>query len=248
MTRYKAVIAYDGSDFSGYQVQPNGRTVQEEIEKALKKMHKGNFGRIVASGRTDTGVHATGQVIHFDSPLQIEPEKFRIALQTGTPRDISFLSVEKVSDDFHARFDVTGKEYRYVIDRSKIFNPFKRDFALHFPYALDLEKMGSVAKLLIGEHDFTSFCSARAEQESKVRTIYHIEIVEVDETTLMISYQGSGFLYNMVRILTGVLLDAGQGKLSEADILRAFNAKSREALRSKTAPPEGLYLHTVFYD
>lgn len=247
MTRYKAVLAYDGSGFVGYQVQPNGRTVQEEIEKALKKMHKGDFLRITASGRTDTGVHAVGQVIHFDSPLHIEPEKFRIALQMGTPRDISFHSVEKVADDFHARFDVTGKEYRYMIDRSKIFNPFKRNFALHFPYQLNVEKMKSAAKLLIGEHDFTSFCSARAVQESKVRTIYQIEITEVDETTLMIAYRGSGFLYNMVRILTGVLLDVGQNKLGEPDIIRAFEARNRESLRSKTAPPEGLYLQEVFY-
>ncbi|EUJ33875.1 tRNA pseudouridine synthase A [Listeria floridensis FSL S10-1187] len=248
MTRYKAVVAYDGSGFSGYQVQPGKRTVQREIEAALKKIHKGNVVRITASGRTDAGVHAKGQVIHFDSPFAIPPDAFRMALETRTPRDISFRSVEAVADDFHARFDTTGKEYQYVIKRSELFDPFMRHFAWHYPYPLDLLKMEEASRVLIGEHDFTSFCRTKTEQENKVRTIYAISIEQPAEDILTLTYRGNGFLYNMVRILTGALLDSGQGRLTPQGLKEALDAKNREALRSKTAPPEGLYLMNVFYD
>ncbi|WP_163655127.1 tRNA pseudouridine(38-40) synthase TruA [Listeria sp. PSOL-1] len=247
MTRFKAIISYDGSGFSGYQIQPNTRTVQEEIEKALRKMHKGAHIRITASGRTDTGVHAVGQVIHFDSPLNIPEAKYRQALQVMTPLDISFLSVEKVSTAFHARFHTISKEYRYVIKRTKIFDPFSRHFALHFPYHLDLMKMKEAAQTLIGEHDFTSFCSARSEQESKIRTLFSIDFIEKDADTLVICYVGSGFLYNMVRILTGALLDVGCGKLTSAEIKQILSAKDRTQLSSKTVSPQGLYLWQVSY-
>ncbi|MHC5252865.1 tRNA pseudouridine(38-40) synthase TruA [Listeria kieliensis] len=248
MTRYKAIIAYDGSGFFGYQVQPEKRTVQSEIEQALQKMHKGDFIRVTASGRTDAGVHAKGQVIHFDSPLEIPGDSFRMALETRTPRDISFRSVKAVDSDFHARFDTTGKEYRYLIQCGKLFDPFMRHFAWHFPYPIDLQKMEEAVTILLGEHDFTTFCSARTEMENKVRTLYQIEMEQVNDELFAITYRGDGFLYNMVRILTGALMDVGQGKLSLDDLKKALDAKNREALRSKTAPPEGLYLMNVFYD
>ncbi|EAC4839392.1 tRNA pseudouridine(38-40) synthase TruA [Listeria monocytogenes] len=248
MTRYKAIISYDGSGFYGYQVQPNTRTVQAEIEKALTKMHKGKTVRVTASGRTDTGVHAKGQVIHFDSELDITAEKFQKALQVMTPFDISFLTVEEVPDDFHARFGTVGKEYRYVVKRTKIFDPFSRNFALHYPYELDISKMKLASKRLIGEHDFTSFCSARTERDSKVRTLYSIDFYEEDDETLVIAFQGNGFLYNMVRILTGTLLDAGQGRISPDDLSKALLARDRQKLISKTAPPQGLYLWRVDYE
>ncbi|WP_239253457.1 tRNA pseudouridine(38-40) synthase TruA [Listeria ilorinensis] len=247
MARYKATIAYDGSGFNGYQIQPNGRTVQAEIEQALQKMHKGEQIRITASGRTDTGVHAKGQVIHFDSPLMIEPAKYRQALQVMTPLDISFLELEQVSDDFHARFQTKSKEYRYVVKRGKFFDPFSRHFALHYPYVLDLEKMRSAAEVLIGEHDFSSFCSAKTERENKIRTIYEIEVLEIDTETIILRYKGNGFLYNMVRIITGSLLDVGNDKLSISELEKALKAKKRTALSSKTVAPQGLYLWKVEY-
>ncbi|WP_099222876.1 tRNA pseudouridine(38-40) synthase TruA [Listeria costaricensis] len=248
MARYKATIAYDGSGFNGYQIQPNGRTVQAEIEKALQKMHKGEHVRITASGRTDTGVHAKGQVIHFDSPLAIEPANYRQALQVMTPLDISFLTLERVSDDFHARFQTKSKEYRYVVKRSEVFDPFSRHFALHYPHPLDLEKMRAGAEVLIGEHDFSSFCSAKTERENKIRTIYEIEIMEIDHETIVLRYKGNGFLYNMVRILTGSLLDVGNNKISVSELKKALEARERTALSSKTVAPQGLYLWKVAYE
>lgn len=246
MPRYKVILAYDGSGFSGYQVQPYKRTVQSELEEALLKMHKGEFVRVTASGRTDTGVHAAGQVIHFDSPLHIPNEKFQRALQRMTPFDIGIHSVEQVPDDFHARYGTVGKEYRYVIKNSTDYDPFSRNFALHYPYPLSIEKMQEASQILIGEHDFTSFCSARTEQDSKVRTIYSIEFRKEKET-ITICYRGDGFLYNMVRILTGALLDIGQGRMTTEILEQALQAKDRTKLPSVTAPAQGLYLWEVAY-
>ncbi|MBC1504965.1 tRNA pseudouridine(38-40) synthase TruA [Listeria booriae] len=246
MKRFKAIIQYDGTDFVGYQIQPNGRTVQEEIEKALQRMHKGTPVKIVGSGRTDTGVHAKGQVIHFDSPLLIPPDKYRKALQTYTPYDISFVSVEEVASDFHARFGTTGKEYRYFVSRSAVFDPFARRFALHYPFALDIAKMREAADVLTGKHDFTSFCAAGSGREDKVRTIYAIDIIE-DGDTLTFSFKGNGFLYNMVRILVGTLLDVGNGRLGAQQVKVNLEAQDRTK-GAKTASPQGLFLWEVYYD
>lgn len=246
MPRYKVTLAYDGSGFSGYQVQPHQRTVQSELEAALGKMHKGEFVRITASGRTDTGVHAVGQVIHFDSPLQIPNDKFKRALQRMTPFDISIRSVEQVTEDFHARYGTIGKEYRYVIKNNLEYDPFSRNFALYYPYKLSIDKMREASQILIGEHDFTSFCSARTQQDSKIRTIYAIRFIEEGDT-ITICYQGDGFLYNMVRILTGALLDIGQGRMLPEKLEEALLAKDRTKLPSVTAPAQGLYLFKVAY-
>ncbi|MBC1937484.1 tRNA pseudouridine(38-40) synthase TruA [Listeria grandensis] len=245
MKRFKVVIQYDGTEFVGYQIQPNGRTVQEEIEKALLRMHKGDVVKIIGSGRTDTGVHAKGQVIHFDSPLAIPPAKYRKALQTFTPYDISIVSVEEVDADFHARFGTAGKEYRYFVQRSEFFDPFARHFSLHFPYKLDVSRMREAADVLTGEHDFTSFCAAGSSRENKVRTIYAIEIIEEGDT-LIFSFKGNGFLYNMVRILVGTLLDVGNDRLTVAQVKANLEARDRTQ-GAKTAPPQGLYLWEVYY-
>lgn len=245
MQRYKCIVAYDGTGFAGYQVQPGKRTVQLEIEQALSKIHKGDSVRIAASGRTDAGVHARGQVVHFDSKLQIPGERFKKALNAMLPRDISILDASQVDMDFHARFTSVRKEYRYRISLSEERDPFLRDYAYHYPYRLDLEAMKEAAHYLQGTHDFTSFCSAKTEVVDKVRTVEEI-IFNTSEDELVIQFIGNGFLYNMVRIMTGTLLEVGSGKKAPAEMKRILAARDR-VQAGKTAPGHGLYLWKVDY-
>lgn len=246
MQRYKGIIAYDGTGFSGYQIQPNKRTVQSELEAALSKMHKGIEVKVSASGRTDAGVHAKGQVIHFDSPLQIPEERWAVALNSLLPEDISILSIEKVNAMFHARYDAVGKEYRYRLYLSGKKDPFQRHFAYQYPYPLNIEAMKQASRFLIGKpHDFTSFCSAKTEVEDKIRMIHMIEFL-TEEEFLTIRFVGNGFLYNMVRILVGTLLEVGSGERSPKEIPMILEKKDRSAA-GRTAPAHGLYLWEVFY-
>lgn len=246
MQRYKVTISYDGTAFSGYQVQPNKRTVQSVIEAVLSKIHKGKDVRIFASGRTDAGVHAKGQVIHFDSELAIPEERWRTALNSMLPSDISVLSVKKVNAQFHARFNATGKEYRYQLSLSRQRDPFLRNYVYHFPYALDMEAMNEGSKYLIGTFDFTSFCSAKTEVEDKIRTIKEIDISQEGDL-LILRFRGNGFLYNMVRILVGTLLEVGSGERKPEDLATIIAQKDRSAA-GKTAPPQGLFLWKVVYE
>lgn len=245
MQRYKCIISYDGSGFSGYQVQPNKRTVQSEVEAALAKMHKGCQVKVVGSGRTDAGVHAKGQVIHFDSPLSIPEEKWVIALNSLLPDDISIQTIELTSESFHARFNTIGKEYRYDLLNSTIRDPFGRKYAYHYPYKLDLAAIKEASNYLLGTHDFTSFCSAKTEVEDKVRTIESIDLTMEGEL-FTFRFVGNGFLYNMVRILVGTLLEVGSGERKPAEIKGILAEKDRR-MAGKTAPPQGLYLWQVFY-
>lgn len=246
MERYKGIIAYDGTGFSGYQVQPNKRTVQSELEAVLAKMHKGMLLKVAASGRTDAGVHAKGQVIHFDSPLSILVERWEAALNSLLPGDISVLSVEKVNPSFHARYDAAGKEYRYRLYLTKSRDPFQRNYAYQYPYPLNIEAMRRASRYFVGEpHDFTSFCSAKTEVEDKIRTIHMIEFLE-EEEFLTIRFAGNGFLYNMVRILVGTLLEVGSGERAPEEMPVVLAAKDR-SFAGKTAPAHGLYLWEVFY-
>ncbi|MEH7334775.1 tRNA pseudouridine(38-40) synthase TruA [Neobacillus drentensis] len=246
MQRYKCILSYDGSGFSGYQVQPNKRTVQLELETVLAKMHKGLPVKVSGSGRTDAGVHAKGQVIHFDSALPIPEPKWEMALNSMLPSDISVLSVEKVNESFHARFDAIGKEYRYLIHLSSKRDPFQRNFSYQYPYFLSVDDMKQASKYFLGTHDFTSFCASKTEVIDKVRTIETIEFV-VDGDLLVIRFVGNGFLYNMVRILVGTLLEVGAGNRSPSDMAEIIAGQDRR-LSGKTAPAHGLYLWEVFYN
>ncbi|ASS94460.1 tRNA pseudouridine(38-40) synthase TruA [Peribacillus simplex] len=245
MPKYKCVIAYDGKDFAGYQVQPEKRTIQSEFEAVLAQMHKGTIIKVTASGRTDSGVHAKGQVLHFESPLTFPTENWVKAFSALLPTDIIVLEVEIVPDDFHARFHTTGKEYRYIIARSKLRDPFQRNYAYHYPYPLDGEAMREAISYLLGTHDFTSFCSAKTEVVDKVRTIQEMDFEESDGF-MVFRFVGEGFLYNMVRILVGTLLDVGSGKMSPRDMIGILEKKDR-SYAGKTAPAQGLYLWKVFY-
>lgn len=248
MTRYKAIIAYDGTHFNGFQKQPNGRTVQEEMEKTLKKMANGKEITVFGSGRTDAGVHAMGQVIHFDYPEERPLERMRFALDTQSPEDIAVKAVEIVSDDFHARYLVKEKTYQFRVDIGKPRSPFRRHYASYFPYPLDLSKIQRALPDLIGTHDFTSFCASGSSIEDKVRTIYEAKM-EVNEARdeLLFTFRGNGFLYKMIRILVGTLLKIGNGRLSEDSIPEIIAKKDRNAA-GPTAHPEGLYLYEVVYD
>ncbi|MFS0644936.1 tRNA pseudouridine(38-40) synthase TruA [Siminovitchia sp. 179-K 8D1 HS] len=246
MQRYKGTIEYDGSGFSGYQIQPKGRTVQEEIEKVLKKMHKGRHVPVTASGRTDAGVHARGQVIHFDSGLSLPSERWVKALNSLLPDDISLLNVEAAAPEFHARYDAVGKTYKYFLYNREARDPFKRHYYAHVRGKLDIGRMRKAAQFLAGTHDFTSFCSAKTEMTNKVRTISRLEIDD-RHPELVFTFTGNGFLYNMVRIMVGTLLEVGTGKLDPQDIPDILAAKDRR-LAGKTAPAQGLYLWEVYYE
>lgn len=245
MNRFKCTIAYDGTNFLGFQVQPNGRTVQGDIEKALYKLHKGVEIRIHPSGRTDAGVHACGQVIHFDSPLSIPIDRWQVALNTLLPDDIVVVAVENVNTDFHARYNVVKKEYRYFLLNQKERDVFRKNHSYYYPYPVDLDRMIEGTKYLLGTHDFTSFCSTKSDKENKIRTIEEIEIWK-DNNELVFRFVGDGFLYNMVRIIVGTLLKVGQGKLEPKDVKVILEKKDRQAA-GKTAAPQGLHLWRVWY-
>jgi tRNA pseudouridine38-40 synthase len=247
MPRYKATIAYDGTNFHGFQTQPDRRTVQEEIEKTLARMNNGQTISVFGSGRTDAGVHALGQVIHFDYPDNRPLEKIRFALDTQTPADIAVKKVELVSDDFHARYNVVAKTYQFHVDIGKPRSPFRRFYASYFPYPIDLEKIQRAMQDFLGTHDFTSFCASGSSVDDKVRTIYEASVT-INEAgdELIFTFHGNGFLYKMIRILVGTLLKIGNNRLDETSIPAIIAAKDRN-LAGPTAHPEGLYLVKVDY-
>lgn len=242
MRRLKCTIQYDGTGYAGYQVQPNGLTIQEVIETTLARMHKHPV-KIIGSGRTDARVHAYGQVIHFDTKLAIPPENVVKALNTLLPADIRVRSCEEVEPTFEARYDVVGKEYRYFVRREE--NAFRRNLSVHIPYPLDLERIRQGMAHLVGTHDYSSFCVAKTETDNRVRTIYEAELMAVGDE-LVFRFQGSGFLYNQIRIMVGTLLDVGRGRFAPEDIKKMLLAKDRN-VAGVTAPPHGLYLWEVFY-
>lgn len=245
MYRIKCKVAYDGTNFAGYQIQPKKRTVQQEIERALKTLHKGKDVKIFASGRTDAKVHAKGQIIHFDSHLSIPEERWKIALNSLLPDDIVIIDSQYVSTDFHARFSAVEKEYRYIISTKKEKDPFIRNYAYHYPYPLNIEKIREAMSYFPGTFDFTSFCSAKTEMEDRVRTITYIDLLE-ETNQLTVVIRGNGFLYNMVRIIVGTLIEVGNGEKNPEDIPKIIEKKDRSAA-GKTAPGHGLYLWEVFY-
>ncbi len=246
MQRIKCTVSYDGTAFNGYQVQPGQRTVQGVLEKALTKVHKGKFVKVISSGRTDAGVHAIGQVFHFDTDFSIPEEKWPVVLNSILPDEVVIVSAKYVQDDFHARYSVKQKQYRYKVMLGERRSPFTRDFSLYYPYQLDLEAIQIAAHYFIGEHDFTSFCSTKTDKEDKVRTIHNIK-VEQDDLELTFSFTGNGFLYNMVRIIVGTLLEVGSGRKKPEEIPVILNKRDRKAA-GKTAAAHGLYLWQVQYE
>ncbi|MCG4282287.1 tRNA pseudouridine(38-40) synthase TruA [Lacticaseibacillus saniviri] len=247
MTTYRVTLAYDGTNFAGYQVQPKQRTVQGVLEKALTKMTKGTHVHVDGSGRTDSGVHALGQVISFDYPGMIPAPSMLRALNSLMPLDIEILNAEIVPEAFHARYSAVGKRYMYKVARGRYTDPFKRLYTGHYPYPLDVDKIKIALKDLEGTHDFTSFAASGGVIVDKVRTIYEATVTEDQANNeLTFEFYGNGFLYNMVRILVATALEIGNGRRDQHDFLRLFEVKDRQQARG-TAPASGLYLKEVYY-
>ncbi|TDM12874.1 tRNA pseudouridine(38-40) synthase TruA [Macrococcus lamae] len=236
-------LTYNGANFQGFQIQNVGRTVQYELERILKRMHR-TFVRIHPSSRTDKGVHALCQYVHFDTTMNLTPEKWQHAFNSALPEDIYITSVREIPESFHSRYDCIGKAYRYKVYQGLHRDVMKNGIETYYPYQLDLKPMQEAAQHFLGTHDFTSFCSAKTEIENKERTIYQFTVEETRD-----GYEfhviGSGFLYNMVRIMVSYLLDVGQGKKEGNAIPDIIAARNREKA-GKTAPAEGLYLEKIY--
>lgn len=243
--RYRATVAYDGTEFSGWQVQPGQRTVQLELEQAITAL-TGQTARVNCSGRTDTGVHARGQVVHFDLATRIPLTRFKLALNGKLPPDVRVLTLQTVRPDFDARFSATGKEYRYFIWNDPQLLPDLRRHRYHVRIPLDVRAMQRAARLLEGRHDFAAFCANPGyEREGTVRRLYALRVTRRGPE-LTITAKGEGFLYKMVRSLAGFLVRVGLGELEPADATRILKSKERTA-RVPTAPGCGLFLWRVSY-
>jgi tRNA pseudouridine38-40 synthase len=248
--RFRCVCAYDGTDFCGWQKQPDGTAVQDVIEGALSIVF-GTKVLIYGSGRTDAGVHAKGQVFHWDADWKHDVKNMKMALVTKLPQSIQILSVESVDTDFHARFSAVGKRYTYHIHEG-FASPFDTRFTHSIGIRkdkLDLDKMNEAAQILQGEHDFTAF-SAKSDAkiegyENPVKKLYEIKIRRVGRK-ITFTFYGSGFLYKMVRSLSGVLLSVGQGKITPSEVSEILLSKTRTP-KVKTAPAKGLCLDKVYF-
>lgn len=243
MYRYKCTCAYDGTLFFGFQVQKNLRTVQSEIESVLLEINK-HKTVIYPSGRTDTGVHALGQVFHFDSEIDMSDENMRNAINSRLPGDIYITAVEKAESTFHARFDVKSKEYHYLIDFGT-YDPLKRNYRYYCRFRkIDIGLFKEALMIFVGVHDFRSFTKNK-DLSDTVREIYSIDFTE-EGSLLTIRIKGSGFMHNMVRILVAMCLEVGRGRLS-IDDLKYIMAQKNRVLSPKIVPPNGLYLYRVNY-
>lgn len=244
MARYKLTICYDGGRYYGFQRQNGLPTVQAELERVLSTRFQENI-IVQPSGRTDAGVHALNQVVHFDTEKQFDTSSFGYSINTMLPKDIAVNSCEKVSDDFHARFDAKKKTYLYKVCLSKIHSPLKRLYYHICFYDLDVEKMKKACQFFIGEHDFRAFMLADEEKENTIRTIYDLHI-DCEGEDLFIYVTGNGFLHNMVRIIVGTLIDVGRGRFAPEDIIKMIDSK-RHVMTGKTLEACGLYLYSVEY-
>ena len=245
MRNIKMTIRYDGSRYKGFQrLKDNDMTIQGKIEDVLSKMTSESI-EIIGSGRTDMGVHAYGQVANFKTNSNLSIEKMLSYLYEYLPEDIVITNIEEVDERFHSRYNAKSKVYLYKIYNNKFHDPFLRRYTTHISKKLDIELMKEASKYFIGEHDFTSFASSKSKKKSNVRTIHSINIKE-DNGLIEIYFEGNGFLYNMVRIMSGALIDVGHKKISPQDIKRMLEEKDRSK-SSDTAPAKGLYLYKVSY-
>ena len=242
--RVKLTIAYDGTSYVGYQSQTNGVAVQDVLEKAIEDLF-GETIRTLGASRTDTGVHAEGNVAVFDVGTKMEPSKIAFALNARLPEDIRVTCSEQVADDFHPRFQETVKTYEYHILNRVHPDPLTRLYAMHYYYPLDAEKMDDAAKRIVGTHDFSSFCASGNSTKTTVRTIYAAS-VRRDGDRITFSVTGNGFLYNMVRILAGTLIEIGAGKREPEEMTEIIEARDRSRAGA-TALAKGLVLKEIRY-
>ena len=237
-------IEYDGTNYCGWQVQKNGVSIQQRVEEAVERA-VGPKTAVHSAGRTDAGVHAYGQVAHFDAETDIPAVKFFYVLNTLLPDDIRIKKSYEAEGDFHARFSAKGKHYRYVIRNAREKGAIDRLYSMFEPVPLDLGRMKEAAKHIEGTHDFAAFCAAGTDIKGTVRTVYSVE-VERKGDYICIDVKGSGFLYNMVRIIAGTLMGVGKGKLAPEEVRGAIEAKDR-TMAGATAQAQGLFLVEVYY-
>lgn len=242
---YKLTLAYDGTNYHGWQRQKNGITVQEVMEDVLSRV----FGKeitVTGCSRTDAGVHASTYVCSFSGETTIPTDKMPFVLNTMLPDDIRAYECNEMDDDFNARFKTITKAYEYKILNRPFMDPLLRNFAWHYPVKLDFEKMQKAAKLIEGRHDFASFCAAGSSVKSTVRTVTELSLKKEGDL-IVVRAAADGFLYNMVRIIVGTLVYVGNGKLNDSDIKDLIEKKDRR-LMGITAPPQGLSLVEVNYE
>lgn len=238
-------VSYDGTDFCGWQVQNEMRTVEGELNKAINEL-TGETTEVIGASRTDSGVHAKGNVAVFDTESSIPDEKFMYAINSLLPDDVTVVESKEVDKDFHPRHCRSIKTYEYRIYTSRINNPLKRRFAYRFPTELDVEKMDEAAKYFIGVHDFKSFCCVRTQAETTIREIFSADVFRDDED-IVIRVTGAGFLYNMVRIIAGSLMEVGSGKYEPIHIKEVLEGADR-TLAGPTAEPQGLTLISIDFE
>jgi len=247
MRNIRLTIEYDGKDFNGWQKQPNKLNIQGEIERAIEELTGDESVDLIASGRTDAGVHALGQVANFKTEnLSIPIDKFALAINTKLKKSIRVIKAEEVDERFHSRYTCKRKTYRFVINNNVCESAIYRNLEYHMPVELDIEKMKKAIKYFEGEHDFKAFKASGTSSKSSVRTIYLAEVKQVENGRIYIELTGNGFLYNMVRIIAGTLVDVGMGKIPVEDI-PSIIAEGDRMRAGKTLPPSGLFLLKVEY-
>jgi len=243
--RILLTVSYDGTNYAGWQLQENAVAVQQRLEEALEKLVHEPI-RVTGASRTDAGVHALGQRVHFDTASRIPPDKYPFALNTCLPPDIRVLEGKEVPGDFHARFDAKGKRYTYRIHNAPHASALYRSMTAHVPYKLDVEKMRRSLPDLLGTHDFAAFQAAGGTAKTTIRTLTDVQLHQ-DGSMLTLTVYGNAFLYNMVRIIAGTMLDIGMGRKEPDAFKKALETGDRLAL-GITAPACGLELTHVYYE
>ena len=245
MKRIKLTVAYDGTNYHGWQVQPNAVTIEGKLNEAISELTKETI-QVIGASRTDVGVHALGNVAVFDTESRIPGGKFSYALNQRLPDDIVIQQSQEVDKDFHPRYCTCEKTYEYVILNRKFPLPEYRNTAFFYYGDLDIKAMQEATKAFLGEHDFAGFCSAGAQVKTTVRTIYELTVEKKDNDMICIRVRGNGFLYNMVRIIAGTLLEVGKGNI-EAKSLENRIAAADRSQAGPTAPARGLKLIRIQY-
>ena len=242
--RFLIKFSYDGSSYCGFQKQKEKNTIEENLENALTKINNGIKTTITATGRTDKGVHALAQYGHVDLNVNITEYKLKRALNSNLPDDIHVIETKVVDDNFHARYNVKSKTYKYVINLGE-YNPIERNYVFQYNYKLDIDSMKKGIKYFEGEHDYRSFVTDNKEKDNCVRNIIYTDIQQ-KEDKLIITFKGNGFLRYQVRNMVGYLIKVGEGKVSPSSVQEVLESKDRTK-SGKTAPAQGLYLYEVKY-
>nr|WP_066354014.1 tRNA pseudouridine(38-40) synthase TruA [Fervidicola ferrireducens] len=240
----KILLEYDGSNYHGWQRQKNALTIQEVVEEAVYKV-TGEKVKVIGAGRTDAGVHARGQVANFHTNCRIPVERLPYAINSHLPEDIVVKGAEEVPDDFHARYSAKAKVYTYTIYNAPFPSPLMRKYSYFYPHILDVEAMQEAAKAFVGVHDFTAFRASGSPVKSSIRNVMRLE-VKKNKDVITIEVEADGFLYNMVRIIAGTLLEVGSGKRTPEEIPSVISSRDRERA-GITLPAHGLCLEKVVY-